>query len=83
MGRGWSCSHVIYRWWLKPWGRMTSPRGRLDREKKRSPELSKCYASGREGRTSKRLRRSDQGDRRKTERLVLGVKEVYPARGLL
>lgn len=61
---------------IKPRGGMTSPRGRRDREKKRSPELSKCYASGRKGRTSKGLRRSGQEDRRKTERLVLGVREV-------
>lgn len=35
------------------------------------------------GRTRKRLKRSDQGNRRKTERLVLRVKEVYPKKGLL
>lgn len=62
---------------------MTSPKGRLDREQRRSPEFSKCYASGRKGRTRKRLKRSDQGNKRKTERLVLRVKEVYPGRGLL
>lgn len=47
---------------------LTKAESRWRKGKEKSPEHSHCYRSGRRGRTSKRLKRSDQGDRRKTKR---------------
>lgn len=47
---------------------LTKAESRWRKGKEKSPEHSNCYRSGRRGRTSKRLKRSDQGDRRKTKR---------------
>lgn len=46
--------------------------------KDRSPEQSNWHGPWRRGSSSRRLRRSNQGDRRKAKRAVLEVTEAYP-----
>lgn len=66
---GWSW-HFLYGC-LRPWGGMTSPKKRVDGEKERNKKpraLQLLWVREKRKNQSKRLRRSEQGDRKKTNR---------------